>query len=136
MYYHAIRIGRHQVRRLMRLMGIEAIYPKRPKTSQSEPSHKKYPYLLRDLAIICPNQVWGTDITYIRLETGWAYLVAILDWYSRHVVAWSISPTLESDFCVATLNEALKTMFWKSSTATRERSLPTRILPTFFSRIL
>lgn len=107
--YYATHIGRHQVRRLMRLMGLEAIYPKKkPKTSESEPSHKKYPYLLRNLAITHPNHVWGTDITYLRLENGWAYLVAIIDWYSRYVVAWDISPNLESDFCVQTLNNALK----------------------------
>ncbi|OGZ97207.1 MAG: hypothetical protein A2676_04365 [Candidatus Sungbacteria bacterium RIFCSPHIGHO2_01_FULL_51_22] len=107
--YYAIKIGRHQVRRIMRLMGLEAIYPKkRPKTSESEPSHKKYPYLLRGLASNHPNHVWGTDITYIRLENGWAYLVAIIDWYSRYVVAWDISPNLESGFCVQTLRRALK----------------------------
>lgn len=106
---YAIKIGRHQTRRLMRLMGLEAIYPKKkPKTSISEQSHKKYPYLLRELPITRPNQVWGTDITYIRLEEGWAYLVAILDWYSRYVVAWEISPTLESDFCITALNAALQ----------------------------
>lgn len=106
---HAIHIGRHRTRRLMRLMGLEAIYPKkRPKTSESEPSHKKYPYLLRNLAITHPNHVWGTDITYLRLEDGWAYLVAILNWYSRYVVAWNVSLTLESDFCIAALNAALK----------------------------
>jgi putative transposase len=105
---YAIRIGRHRTRRLMRLMGLEAIYPKkRPKTSESEPSHKKYPYLLRNIAITRPNQVWGTDITYLRLEDGWAYLVAIMDWYSRYVVAWRVSLTLESDFCIAALNTAL-----------------------------
>ena len=105
---HAIHIGRHQARRLMRLMGLEAIYPrKKPQTSISEPSHKKYPYLLRGLPIIRPNHVWGTDITYLRLENGWAYLVAIIDWYSRYVVAWSISPTLESGFCIAALHQAL-----------------------------
>lgn len=106
---YAIAIGRHQTRRLMRLMGLEAIYPRKwPKTSISEPSHKKYPYLLRNLPIIRPNQVWGTDVTYLRFEEGWAYLVAILDWYSRYVVAWQISPTLESDFCVDALRRALE----------------------------
>ena len=106
---YGIHIGRHRTRRLMRLMGIEAIYPKKkPKTSESEPSHRKYPYLLRNLAIIHPNHVWGTDITYLRLENGWAYLVAIMDWYSRYVVAWRVSLTLGSDFCIATLNAALK----------------------------
>jgi putative transposase len=106
---YAIYIGRHRTRRLMRLMGLEAIYPKkRPRTSESEPSHKKYPYLLRNLAITHPNHVWGTDITYLRLENGWAYLVAIMDWYSRYVVSWNISLTLESDFCVAALQNALQ----------------------------
>lgn len=106
---YAIRIGRHQSRRLMRLMGLEAIYPrKKPQTSISEPSHRKYPYLLRGLPIARPNQVWGTDITYIRLEEGWAYLVAIIDWYSRYVIAWEVSRTLESDFCIAALNSALQ----------------------------
>lgn len=106
---HAIRIGRHRIRRLMRLMGLETIYPKqKPKTSESETSHKKYPYLLRNVAIAHPNHVWGTDITYLRLENGWAYLVAILDWHSRYVIAWNISLTLESDFCVAALKAALE----------------------------
>lgn len=106
---YAIKIGRHQTRRLMRLMGLEAIYPrKKPQTSISEPAHRKYPYLLRGLPIVCPNQVWGTDITYLRLEEGWAYLVAIIDWYSRYVVSWNISPTLESDFCIKALNTALQ----------------------------
>ena len=105
----AIRIGRHRIRRLMRLMGLEAIYPKqKPKTSVSEPSHKKYPYLLRNLPIIRPNQVWGTDITYLRLEEGWAYLIAIMDWFSRYVVAWDVSLTLESEFCVMTIMQALQ----------------------------
>lgn len=106
---YAIRIGRHRIRRLMRLMGLEAIYPKnKPKTSESEPSHKKYPYLLRNLAITHPNHVWGTDITYLRLEEGWAYLIAIMDWYSRYVVAWRVSRTLASDFCIAALHHALQ----------------------------
>ena len=106
---YAIKIGRHQTRRLMRLMGLEAIYPrKKPQTSISESAHKKYPYLLRGLPIVRPNQVWGTDITYLRLEEGWAYLVAILDWYSRYVIAWEVSPTLESDFCITALNTALQ----------------------------
>ena len=106
---YKIHIGRHQVRRLMRLMGLEAIYPKKkPKTSESEPSHKKYPYLLRNVAVTHPNHVWGTDITYLRLENGWAYLVAIMDWYSRFVVAWRVSLTLESDFCISALKGALQ----------------------------
>lgn len=106
---HAIRVGRHRVRRLMRVMGLEAIYPRqKPKTSISEPAHKKYPYLLRNLPIVRPNHVWGTDITYLRLEGGWAYLVAIIDWFSRYVVAWNVSRTLESDFCIQALEAALQ----------------------------
>lgn len=104
---YRICIGRHQARRLMRLMGLEAIYPK-PKTSTSCPEHKKYPYLLRGIIIARPNQVWGSDITYIRLENGWAYLAVIIDWYSRYVISWKLSLTLESDFCIAGLNAALK----------------------------
>ena len=106
--YYAIHIGRHRVRRLMRLMGIEAIYPKRPKTSIPELLHKKYPYLLRELQVSRPNHVWAADITYLRLEEGWAYLVAIVDWFSRYIVAWNISLTLESDFCIAALKTALQ----------------------------
>ena len=106
--HYAIHLGRHQVRRLMRLMGIEAIYPKRPKTSISEPSHRKYPYLLRGLSISHPNHVWATDITYLRLEEGWAYLVVIMDWFSRYVIAWNTSLTLESDFCIAALEVSLR----------------------------
>lgn len=105
---HRIYIGRHQVQRLMRLMGLEAIYPK-PKTSVSSPEHKKYPYLLMGIIIGRPNQVWGSDITYIRLENGWAYLTAIIDWYSRYVISWKLSPTLKSDFCITALDAALQT---------------------------
>lgn len=107
---YGIRIGRHHVRRLMRLMGLEAVYPKKkPTTSQPHPEHKVYPYLIRGVTASHPNHIWGADITYIRLAHGWCYLVAILDWYSRYVVAWAVSPTMESDFCVAALNEAIQT---------------------------
>lgn len=107
--FYQICIGRHQTRRLMRLMGLEAIYPKKkPQTSLSAAEHKKYPYLLGGVIISYPDQVWGSDITYIRLEEGWCYLVAILDWYSRYVISWELSPTLESDFCVTALNAALR----------------------------
>jgi len=106
---YAIHIGRHRIRRLMQIIGLETIYPKkRPKTSISEPSHKKYPYLLLNLSIVRPNHVWGTDITYLRLEEGWAYLVAIIDWFSRYVVSWNVSLTLESDFCIAALETAFQ----------------------------
>lgn len=103
-----IFIGRDHTRRLMRLMGIEAIHPKkRAYTSTSDETHKKYPYLLSGVRIIRPDQVWGTDITYVRLEEGWAYLVALLDWFSRYVLAWVLSPTLEVVFCIAALKRAL-----------------------------
>jgi putative transposase len=92
-------IGRKKVQKLMRKMGIEAIYPK-PTLSKSHSGHKIYPYLLRNLEITKPNQVWGTDITYIRLSSGWLYLVVILDWFSRYVVSWELSTTLRADFCI------------------------------------
>lgn len=103
-----IAIGRHHIRRLMGVMGIETIYPKKRKnTSLADASHKKYPYLLRNVAAAFPNHVWGTDITYVQLEDGWAYLVALIDWYSRYVIAWSLSRTLETGFCTDTLTQAL-----------------------------
>lgn len=91
----------------MREMSLEAIYPK-PKTSVSSPEHKKYPYLLNDIHASFPNHIWGTDITYIRLEFGWAYLIAFLDWFSRYVIAWELSLSLETDFCITALNRALE----------------------------
>jgi putative transposase len=99
-------VNRKRVQRLMRLMGLEAIYP-RPRTSIVNPSHKIYPYLLGDLAIIHPHQVWSTDITYIPMPQGFMYLVAILDWYSRYVLSWQLSNTLEGSFCLEALEEAL-----------------------------
>jgi len=99
-------VGRDHVRRLMQAMGIEAIYPKK-NTSIPSPGHKIYPYLLRNLQIVRPNQVWGTDITYIRLRQGFCYLTAILDWFSRYVLAWEISDGLEVEFCTRTLKSAL-----------------------------
>lgn len=103
---HAVNPKR--VRRLMRKMGLEAIYPKR-RLSVRNPAHRVYPYLLRGLEISRPGQVWATDITYIRLRRGFAYLVAILDWFSRYVVAWDLSLSLEAEFCVSTLERALET---------------------------
>ena len=100
------KCGRHRVRRLMRLMRLVPIYQE-PNTSKKHPAHKIYPYLLKGLAITGPNQVWCADITYIRMERGFLYLVAIMDWYSRKVLAWRLSNTLEADFCVAALKEAL-----------------------------
>jgi putative transposase len=105
---HDISCCRERVRRLMRLMGLEAVYPKRAwNTSKSDPCHEKYPYLLKDLTICCPNHVWGVDITYIKLEHGFCYLVAIIDWYSRYVISWEVSETLDTSFCAETLNRAL-----------------------------
>jgi putative transposase len=95
-----------RVRRLLRLLGLAAIYPK-PKTSMPAPGHRIYPYLLRGVPITHADHVWSSDITYVRLAQGWVYLVAILDWYSRYVVAWEVSNTLDSAFCVAALEQAL-----------------------------
>ena len=89
----------------MRLMGIEAVYPK-PRTSRPHPLHKVYPYLLKGLTINRPNQVWATDITYIPMERGYMYLVAIMDWHSRKILSWRISNTLDSAFCINALEEA------------------------------
>lgn len=100
-------INRKRVQRLMRLMGLEAIYPK-PKTSKPHPEHKIYPYLLRGLKIRRSNQVWAADITYIPLRRGFMYLVAVMDWYSRKVLSWRVSNTLEADFCVEALKDAIR----------------------------
>lgn len=100
-------VNRKRVQRLMRGMGIEAVYP-RPNTSRSNDEHKVYPYLLRDVAIVRPNQVWATDITYIRMRRGFAYLVAILDWFSRYVLSWQLSNSLHQSFCLEALDEALQ----------------------------
>ena len=99
-------IGRHRVRRLMRLMGLSAIYQK-PRTSDPHPEHRIYPYLLKGLSITRPNQVWCADITYIPVQRGFLYLVAIMDWATRHVLAWRLSNTMDVRFCVEALNEAL-----------------------------
>ena len=100
------KINRKRVQRLMRLMGLEAIYPK-PRTSRPHPDHKVYPYLLRDLSIETPNQVWAADITYIPMSRGFMYLVAVMDWHSRKVLSWRLSNTMEADFCVEALQEAI-----------------------------
>ena len=99
-------VNRKRVQRLMRTMGLVAIYPK-PRLSLAAKDHKIYPYLLRNVAIIRPNQVWSTDITYIRMAHGFMYLVAIMDWYSRYVISWRLSNSLEVSFCVEVLEEAL-----------------------------
>lgn len=100
-------VNRKRVRRLMGIMGLRAIY-RRPRTSQPAPGHQVYPYLLRGVEITRPNQVWTADITYIPMARGFLYLVAIMDWYSRYVLAWRLSNTLETDFCVEALEEALR----------------------------
>jgi len=99
-------VNRTRVPRLMRIMGLEAIYPKR-RTTQPGAGHKIYPYLLRNVEIVRPDQVWSTDITYIPLRYGFLYLVAVLDWFSRYVLAWRLSNTLTSLFCLEALEEAL-----------------------------
>jgi len=99
-------VNRKRVQRLLRLMGLEAIYPK-PRLSQAGRGHRVYPYLLRGVRIERPDQVWSTDITYVPLEGGFMYLAAILDWYSRYVIAWRLSNTLDGSFCLEMLDEAL-----------------------------
>jgi putative transposase len=98
--------GRQRIRRLLRKMGLEAIHPK-PRLSFNGTDHRRFPYLLRDVPILRVNQVWSTDITYIRLRGGFVYLVAIIDWFSRYVLAWALSNTLDAGFCLEALNEAL-----------------------------
>jgi putative transposase len=103
-----ITANHKRVARLLRLMGLEAIYPK-PRLSLADAKHKIYPYLLRGVAVTRPNQVWSTDITYVRLRAGYVYLVAIMDWFSRYVISWEVSVTMESEFCVSALERALRT---------------------------
>lgn len=106
---YEIRIGKKRTISLMKKMGLEAVYPKKKRRlSDTDQSHRKFPYLLSGLPIVKSNQVWGTDITYVKLLKGFAYLVAIIDWYSRYVVSWKLSETLEIDFCLNNLNQALK----------------------------
>jgi putative transposase len=100
-------VNRKRVQRLMRVLGLVGMAPG-PATSRPHPQHKIYPYLLRGMQIVRPNQVWSSDITYIRLEHGFAYLVAVIDWYSRRVLAWRLSNTLEAGFCVDCLQDALR----------------------------
>ena len=100
------QVGRRHIKTLMRKMGIEALY-RRPRTTRPEPGHKIYPYLLRGLEIVRPNQVWAMDITYIPMAKGFVYLAVVLDWFSRRVLSWRVSITMEASFCVETLQEAL-----------------------------
>lgn len=99
------RVNHKRVERLMRVLGLAAIYPQ-PKTTQACPEHRQYPYLLRSLLIERANQVWASDITYIGLATGFVYLTAMLDWYSRRVLSWRLSNTMDTEFCVATVQES------------------------------
>ncbi len=100
------KIGRRHVKTLMRRMGIEALY-RRPRTTKPEPGHKVYPYLLRGVEVTRPNQVWAMDITYIPMARGFVYLAVVLDWFSRRVLSWRVSITMEAAFCVEVLEEAL-----------------------------
>jgi putative transposase len=100
------KVGRRHVKTLMQRMGIEALY-RRPRTTRPEPGHKIYPYLLRGVEVTRPNQVWAMDITYIPMAKGFVYLAVVLDWFSRRVLSWRVSITMEASFCVETLEEAL-----------------------------
>jgi len=100
-------VNRKRVQRLMRLLGLAGMVPG-PNTSRAHPEHKVYPYLLRGVPVVRPNQVWGTDITYVRLVRDFVYLVAIIDWYSRRVLSWRISNSMEAVFCVDCVEEALR----------------------------
>jgi putative transposase len=101
-------VNHKRVRRLMRQMGLEAVYPHRKRgLSIPDKHHKIYPYLLKDVQIMRPDQVWSADITYVRMYRGWLYLVAIMDWFSRYVLSWEVSITLESEFCISALKRAL-----------------------------
>jgi len=104
--HHGIRANRKKIQRLMRKMGIQAVYPK-PNTSRPHPGHKVYPYRLRNMSIERANQVWASDITYIQMERGFMFLVVVMDWNSRKILSWRLSNTLESDFCVEALQEAI-----------------------------
>ena len=106
LWQQGLEVGRRHIKTLMKRMGIEAIYRK-PNTSKPAPGHKIYPYLLRDLAVTRPNQVWAMDITYIPMARGFIYLAAVVDWFSRRALAWRLSITMEASFCVEALEEAL-----------------------------
>jgi transposase InsO family protein len=125
-------INRKRVQRLMRVLGLAGMAPG-PATGRPHPEHKIYPYLLRGVDIVRPNQVWSSDITYIRLEHGFAYLVAVVDWNSRRVLSWRLSNTLEAEFCVDCLEEALrghgKPAIFNTDQGARGRSSPARPSP-------
>jgi putative transposase len=100
-------VNRKRVQRLMRKMGLEAVYP-RPRLSQAAPEHKVYPYLLRGIEVRHPDQVWSTDITYIPMQHGFMYLVAVMDWHSRYILSWQLSNTMDVNFCLTALEQALE----------------------------
>ena len=100
-------VNEKRVRRLLRIMGLEAVYQK-PDTRRSNPEHSVYPYLLKGVEVTHSNQVWSTDITYIPMKKGFVYLMAVMDWYSRHVLDWEVSTTLEADFCIETVGRLLE----------------------------
>jgi putative transposase len=108
LYEQGYGVNRKRVQRLMRRMGLWGIAPG-PRTSRAHPAHRVYPYLLRDVVVGRPNQVWSTDITYLPMRTGFMFLVAILDWYSRYVLSWGLSNTLDTVFCLEALEQALVT---------------------------
>ena len=124
-------VGRKRIRRLMRQMGLTAIYRK-PRTSMPNPAHKIYPYLLRDLRIDQPNHVWCADITYIPMHRGFQYLVVIMDWATRTALSWRLSNTLDSDFCVEGLRRLWpSTVARRSSAPIRDANSPAWISPLF-----
>jgi putative transposase len=102
-----LKANRKRMQRLMRILGIEALYPK-PNLSRAAPGHQVYPYLLRGVTIERPNHVWSTDITYIPMHGGFLYLVAVMDWFSRYVLSWELSSTMETSFCLAALDDAFR----------------------------
>jgi putative transposase len=106
LWQQGLEVGRRHIKTLMKRMGIEAIYRK-PNTSKPAPGHRIYPYLLRDMAVTRPNQVWAMDLTYIPMARGFIYLAAVVDWFSRRVLAWRLSITMEASFCIEALEEAL-----------------------------
>lgn len=117
-------VNRKRIRRLMRLMGLEGIAPG-PRTTKRHPGHTVYPYLLRDIVVDRPNQVWCSDITYLPLRRGFLYLVAVMDWYSRYVLSWRLSNSMDVEFCLRALDEALEQGVQFTSRAFTER-LPGR----------
>ena len=127
-------VGRKRVRRLMARMGLEPIY-QRPRTTIPHPGHRIYPYLLRDMVIDRPNQVWCADITYIPMRRGFHYLVAIMDWATRKVLSWRVSNTMDVEFCIEALEEAWHGLAARrSSTPTKAASSPHRASPVCWRR--